>query len=87
VRANQVKLGTNAFFLPEGDERYYRGPRYGEARIDHDGQPLLTGLRDQNLQKLGPHNLIKRTPSADPPAAKALGRLSLGQLSMSRTTA
>ena len=53
VRANQVKLGTNAFFFQEGDEPYYRGSRYGEARVDNDGQILLTGLRDENLQKLG----------------------------------
>jgi uncharacterized membrane-anchored protein len=56
VRANQVKLGTNAFFFQEGDEHYYRGSRYGEARVDKDGQLLLIGLRDQNLQKLGPHS-------------------------------
>ena len=55
VRAGQVKLGTNAFFFQEGDERYYRGARYGEARVDTAGQILLTGLRDQNVQKLGPH--------------------------------
>ena len=54
VRANQVKLGTNAFFFQEGDEPFYRQSRYGEARIDNDGQMLLTGLRDGNLQKLGP---------------------------------
>lgn len=55
VRAGQVKLGTNAFFFQEGDERYYRGAQYGEARVDKAGQILLTGLRDQNVQKLGPH--------------------------------
>ena len=54
VRANEVKLGTNAFFFQEGDAEYYRGARYCEARIDHDGQMLLTGLRDENLQRLGP---------------------------------
>ncbi len=54
VRANQVKLGTNAFFFQEGDERLYRGARYGEARVDKDGQLLLTGLFDQNVQRLGP---------------------------------
>ena len=55
VRANQVQIGTNAFFFQEGDERYYRGARYGEARVDKAGQMLLTGLRGQNVQKLGPH--------------------------------
>ncbi|MGH9661690.1 MAG: GDYXXLXY domain-containing protein, partial [Bryobacteraceae bacterium] len=54
VRGNQVKIGTNAFFFQEGDEPHYRRARYGEARIDKDGQLLLTGLRDENVQKLGP---------------------------------
>jgi uncharacterized membrane-anchored protein len=53
VRADQVKLGTNAFFFQEGDEPLYRDARYGEARIDNDGQLLLTGLRDADLKKLG----------------------------------
>jgi uncharacterized membrane-anchored protein len=56
VRANQVKLGTNAFFFQEGDESYYRGARYGEARVDNNGQLLLIGLRDESLRRLGPHN-------------------------------
>ena len=54
VRANQVKLGTNAFFFQEGDERFYRGALYGEARVGTGGELLLTGLRGQNLQRLGP---------------------------------
>jgi len=56
VRAHQVKFGTNAFFLQEGDRQYYRGARYAEARVDDGGQLLLVGLRDENLRKLGPHN-------------------------------
>ena len=63
VRNNRIKLGTNAFFFQEGDESYYREARYGEARIDNDGQLLLTGLRDGNLQKLGP-------PATRPPAPR-----------------
>jgi uncharacterized membrane-anchored protein len=56
VRANRVKFGTNAFFFQEGNQPYYRGARYGEARVDNGGQLLLVGLRDENLRKLGPHN-------------------------------
>lgn len=55
VRGNQVKLGTNAFFFQEGDAQYYNTARYGEARVDKDGEMLLTGLRDGYLRKLGPH--------------------------------
>jgi len=54
VRADQVEFGTNAFFLQEGDQQYYRGARYAEARVDDGGQLLLVGLRDENLRKLGP---------------------------------
>ena len=56
VREKDVKLGTNAFFFQEGDASHYSGARYGEARIDNDGQLLLTGLRDESLRKLGPQN-------------------------------
>jgi len=58
VRANQVKLGTNAFFFQEGDEE----------RIDNNGQLLLTGLRDENLQKLGP--TIRHAPALNHPLPK-----------------
>ena len=54
LRANQVKLGTGAFFFQEGNQQFYRGARYGEARIDSGGEMLLTGLRGGNLEKLGP---------------------------------
>ena len=54
LRGNQVKLGTGAFFFQEGDSHYYQGARYGEARIDPGGDMLLTGLRGQSLEKLGP---------------------------------
>jgi uncharacterized membrane-anchored protein len=65
VRANQVRLGTNAFFFQEGDAPYYRGARYGEAHIGDDGQMILTGLRDGNLQKMGP--LVARPSAANAP--------------------
>lgn len=54
VRGDEVKLGTNAFFFQEGHEKYYRGARYGEARIDAGGEMLLSGMRGENLEKLGP---------------------------------
>jgi uncharacterized membrane-anchored protein len=54
VRENQVRLGTNAFFFQEREGHFYNLARYGEARVDKDGQMLLTGLRGQNLEKLGP---------------------------------
>lgn len=53
-RNGRLKIGTNAFFFSEGDEPLYRSARFGEARVDTDGQLLLTGLRDASLRPLGP---------------------------------
>ena len=54
VREGRVKLGTNAFFFQEGHGGDYRDAAFGEARVDENGEILLTGLRDRNLKKLGP---------------------------------
>ncbi len=54
VRAQEVTIGTNAFFFQEGQEPLYRNAKFGEARIDADGQLLLIGLRDESLKALGP---------------------------------
>jgi uncharacterized membrane-anchored protein len=53
VRGDQVKFATNAFFFQEGTAQSYAGARFGEARVDKDGQMLLVGLRDAELRKLG----------------------------------
>jgi len=59
VRAGDLKFGTNAFFFQEGAADFYRGARYGEARVGADGQMLLVALRDANLQKLEPAQIKK----------------------------
>lgn len=53
VRGGEVKLGTNAFFFQEGDGDLYARAKYGEARVDGDGQILLTGLRGKDFERLG----------------------------------
>lgn len=53
VRNRDVKLGTNAFFFQEGDADLYKDARYGEVRVDSNGQILLTGLRNRDRQPLG----------------------------------
>jgi uncharacterized membrane-anchored protein len=53
VRGDQVKFATNAFFFQEGTAQSYAGARFGEARVDKDGQMLLVGLRDAELRQLG----------------------------------
>lgn len=53
IRQNGVWLGTNAYFFAEGSaERYERG-RYGVFRLRReDGEAVLVGLADENLNEL-----------------------------------
>ncbi len=52
VRAGQPKLATNAFFFQEGTADRYANARYGEFRIDANGEAILTGLRNAELTSL-----------------------------------
>jgi uncharacterized membrane-anchored protein len=52
VRKNAVWLGTNAFFFHEGEEERYRGARFGEFRVNEDGQAMLVDVRDGDLLKM-----------------------------------
>jgi len=54
VRGDQVKFATNAFFFQEGTGKIYERARYGEFRVAPDGECLLTGLRSEKLERLGP---------------------------------
>ena len=54
VRNGSPKFATNAFFFQEGDAELYDSARYGEFRVDDDGELLLTGLRGRALEPLGP---------------------------------
>ena len=53
MRETQIKFATNAFFFQEGDARLYSAARYGEFRVDNDGESILTALRDEQLTVLG----------------------------------
>ena len=53
VRHGQVKFATNAFFFQEGQGGLYQDAKYGEFRVAANGQSLLTGLRDEELRRLG----------------------------------
>ncbi len=53
VRNGRVKFATNAFFFQEGTADTYSQARYGEFRVAKNGDLLLTGLRDKDLNKLG----------------------------------
>lgn len=52
LRNGDIKFATNAFFFEEGTAQRYEAARYGEFRVAPDGELLLTGLRDKDLQPL-----------------------------------
>ena len=54
IRDRNVKFATNAFFFQEGHAMDYAKARYGEFRVAESGECILTGLRDENLEQLGP---------------------------------
>ena len=54
LRGGRVKFGTNAFFFEEGTAGVYSQARYGEFRVDTDGEAILTHLRGDGLQRLQP---------------------------------
>lgn len=50
----QIDLGAPSFFFEEGTADAYVDAKYGEMRVDEGGTSVLIGLRDENLQQLGP---------------------------------
>ena len=53
VRSGTIKFATNAYFFQEGTAQTYEQARFGEFRINEQGEPLLVGLLDENLNRLG----------------------------------
>jgi uncharacterized membrane-anchored protein len=54
VRNRTPKFATNAFFFQEGHAEFYARARYGEFRVASSGEAMLTGLRGEALDVLGP---------------------------------
>lgn len=52
LRADGVRLVTDAYFFPEGEAARYAQARYGELRVGDDGTGLLVRLLDADLQPL-----------------------------------
>ena len=52
VRDGRVRLGTDAFYFPEGTARRYEKARYGEFRVAPDGEMLLVRLLDEALAQV-----------------------------------
>jgi uncharacterized membrane-anchored protein len=57
VRNDTIKFATNAFFFQEGDAGLYGKARYGEFRVGGGGESILTGMRDEQLARLGRQNV------------------------------
>lgn len=53
VRNGQMKFATNAFFFQEGQAKAFETARFGEFRVDTDGEMILTALRGPRLERLG----------------------------------
>ena len=54
VRGGKLKFATNAYFFQEGTARLYERARFGEFRASPGGDLLLTHLRGEKLERLGP---------------------------------
>lgn len=53
-RKNQAYLGARSFFFQEGHAKFYSTARYGELKVDDNGNSVLIGLRGQKMEVLGP---------------------------------
>ena len=59
IRAGELRFATNAFFFQEGHADDYAQARYGEFKVNDDGEMLLANLRGQHLEVLGVQSIIK----------------------------
>lgn len=46
-RGDAVRLASDAYFFEEGQGQTWRNARFGELRVDADGDAVLVGLRDE----------------------------------------
>jgi uncharacterized membrane-anchored protein len=53
-RGDSVRLASDAYFFEEGQWEVYSSARFGEIRVNADGDAVLTGLRDTAGKRLGP---------------------------------
>ncbi len=52
LRHDAARIGTNAWFFPEGQAQRYAGARFGEFRVDKHGEGRLLRLLDKQLRPL-----------------------------------
>lgn len=53
-RGETVRLASDAYFFEEGQGGAYDGARFGELRVNSDGEAVLIGLRNSAGERLGP---------------------------------
>ena len=53
-RGDSVRLASDAYFFEEGSGQEYSTARFGEIRINTNGDAVLIGLRDAEGERLGP---------------------------------
>jgi len=53
-RGGSVRLASDAYFFEEGEWQTYSGARFGELRVDDDGNAVLIALRDADFERMGP---------------------------------
>lgn len=53
LRNGQVRFTTDAFFFQEGHGERYEAARYGQFRVNDQGEPLLVAMYDDELNRLG----------------------------------
>ena len=59
IRASELRFATNAFFFQEDHADDYAKARYGEFRVNDNGEMLLANLRGEQLEVLGFQATIK----------------------------
>ncbi len=52
-RGDSVRLASDAYFFEEGSGKEYSGAKFGEIRINTNGDAVLIGLRDAEGGRLG----------------------------------
>jgi uncharacterized membrane-anchored protein len=52
-RGDSVRLASDAYFFEEGSGREYSTARFGEIRVNTNGDAVLIGLRDAKGKRLG----------------------------------
>ncbi len=51
-RGDAVRLASDAWFFEEGQGETWRVARFGELRVDDDGDAVLVGLRDEGASPI-----------------------------------